>query len=265
MRVRASFRAAFILATGALATPGLARIAHADCTPIASARPLVQYAAFEKVPAGSLRITFLGHASFEIKSPEGTRAVTDYNGYILPSRVPDIATMNNSHRGHYTDAPDPAIKHVLHGWSTDGVARYNILVGDLRVRNVPTNLEDWGGKTVNGNSVFVFEAAGLCVAHISHVHHRLSADQVRDLGAIDVAMVAVDGTVTISLEELFDALGRIQPKLVLPMHFIAMGSAETFAAAAKPRYDVRQSDSDTVYVSARTLPNRPEVLFLRGQ
>ncbi len=253
------------LAAVALAAVAGTGAARADCTPIASARPLVHFAAFEKVPEGSLRITFLGHASFEIESAGGTRAVTDYNGYLTPARLPDVVTMNISHRGHYTDAPDPAIKHVLHGWSTETVARYNILVGDLRVRNVPTNLEEWGGKTVNGNSIFVFEAAGLCVAHISHVHHRLSADQVRDLGAIDVAMVAIDGTVTMSLEELFDALGRIQPRLVLPMHLITAGAAETFAAAAAPRYAVRRSDSDTVFVSTRTLPKRPEVLFLRGQ
>jgi L-ascorbate metabolism protein UlaG (beta-lactamase superfamily) len=262
MRVWALFGWLTVAALGAIAGAGSAR---AVCTPIASTSPLVHYAAFEKVPLGSIRITYLGHASFEIESPEGTRAVTDFNGYITPQRVPDVVTMNNSHRGHFTDTPDPAIAHVLRGWSMEKVERYNILVRDLRVRNVPTNIEDFGGKTVNGNSIFVFEAAGLCIAHISHVHHRLSEDQVRDLGSIDVAMVAVDGTVTMSLEELFDALGRVRPRLVLPMHFIAMGSAETFAAAAKPRYKVTFSESDTVLVSDRTLPRDTQVMFLRGQ
>ena len=254
-----------VLAAGLLAALGLGGTAHAVCSPIAATRPLVHYAAFEKVPVGSVRITFLGHASFEIELPEGTRAVTDYNGYLTPQRPPDVVTMNNSHRGHYTDAPDPAIAHVLHGWSTETVQRYNILVRDMRVRNVPTNIEDFGGKAVNGNSIFVFEAAGLCIAHISHVHHRLSEDQVNDLGSIDVAMVAIDGTVTMSLEELFDALGRVKPRLVLPMHLISAGAAETFAALSRPRYKVTFGDSDTVMVSDRTLPRDTEVLFLRGQ
>src|SRR5580700_3496809 len=63
-----------------------------------------------------VRITYIGHATFLIESPELVRIATDYNDYVRPPVVPDIATMNNAHDTHYTDHPDPAIKYVLRGW-----------------------------------------------------------------------------------------------------------------------------------------------------
>ena len=59
---------------------------------------------------------FLGHATFLIESPQLVRIATDYNDYVRPPVLPDIVTMNHAHDTHYTDHPDPAIKHVLRGW-----------------------------------------------------------------------------------------------------------------------------------------------------
>ena len=53
------------------------RLADAGCTPIAQAAPRVMRAA---ATPDAVTITFLGHASFQIESPGGVRAVTDYNG-----------------------------------------------------------------------------------------------------------------------------------------------------------------------------------------
>ncbi len=44
------------------------------------------------------------------------KIATDYNDYVKPRALPDIVTMNHAHSTHYTDHPDPGIKHVLRGW-----------------------------------------------------------------------------------------------------------------------------------------------------
>lgn len=218
------------------------------------------------VPSGSLRITFIGHASFEVESPEGVRVVTDYNGYVSPSRVPDIVTMNNAHDSHYTDFVGKDIKYVLRGWDPNGgVARHNISFRDVRVRNVPTNLSMIDGRLTNGNSMFVIEAEGMCVVHISHVHHALSPEQLRELGFIDVAFAPIDGMWTMSHEELFEALDKIKPRLIIPMHYGSPGGVQAFVARAKTKYRVREHDSSSILVNLRMLPREPEVLFLQGQ
>jgi hypothetical protein len=76
----------------------------AGCLPVASLAPPMLPAAFvlaEAPAAGTVRLTFLGHASFLIESPGGVAAVTDWNGINRPPFLPDIVTMNNAHPLHY--------------------------------------------------------------------------------------------------------------------------------------------------------------------
>jgi L-ascorbate metabolism protein UlaG (beta-lactamase superfamily) len=124
--------------------------------------------------------------------------------------LPDIVTMNHAHSTHYTDNPDPAIKHVLRGWgpSPDQPARHDLQAGDVRVRNVPTNIRNYmsGGTERHGNSIFIFEIANLCIAHLGHLHHTLTQQQLNEIGRIDVVMVPVDGGVTLDLDGMAEVL-----------------------------------------------------------
>lgn len=214
-----------------------------------------------------LRIRFIGHSTFEVESPEGALVHTDYNDYVQGARTPHIVTMNNAHDTHYSVSPDSAIPHVLRGWDpAGGIARHDLRFRDIRVRNVPTNLRDiGGGRLANGNSMFVIEAVGLCVVHISHLHHYLSKDQLRELGIIDVAFAPIDGMWTMSHDELFRVLTDLRARLVIPMHYGSMTGVEAFVARAKKNWPVRWHDSDTITVSLRTVPRKPEVLFLQGR
>src|SRR5262245_19422703 len=91
-----------------------------------------------------VRLTFVGHATWLIESANGVSIATDYNDYIRPSVVPDIATMNRAHASHYSMVHDPHIKHVLRGWNPEGgPAVHDLTLGDVRVRNVATNIRDW--------------------------------------------------------------------------------------------------------------------------
>ncbi len=243
--------------------------ARASCLPMASAPApfvLASYPSRVAVAPYHMGITFVGHASFLIESAEGVRALTDYNGYLAPVVPPDVVTMNNAHDTHYTDFVDKSIKHVLRGWDEKGgVARHNVLIKDLRIRNVPTNLSEWNGRLTNGNSMFVFESADLCVVHISHLHHVLSKDQIRALGRIDIAFAPVDGQMTMSHQELFEVLAAIKPMLIIPMHYGFGGAVEAFIERARHLYPIRQHDGATIEVSFRSLPRKTEVLFLQGR
>ncbi len=242
-------------------------IASATCYPVAGLSPRIVPARFDvaAVPAHHVRIDFVGHSSFEIESPEGVRIVTDYNGYIRPQRVPHIVTMNRAHDTHFTDFIEKDIRFVLRGWDPKGgLARHNLSLKDVRVRNVPTNIEDWGGKLVNNNSMFVIETVGLCIVHISHLHHVLSKDQLRDLGRIDIAFAPIDGMWTMSHQELFEVLENIKPMLISPMHLGSMGGVNAFVAKASAMWKVRRHEGPSIELTFRDLPRKTEVLFLQG-
>ena len=239
------------------------KAAWAGCAPIATAPPRIwQAAASDDV----VEITFLGHASFEIVSPAGVSAVTDYNGYNIPVDPPDIATMNHAHSTHYTPYPDPRIGHVLHGWSENGHPPVvDLTVRDMHVTNLPTNIRTWDGGTERyGNSIFVFETGGLCIAHLSHLHHLLEPADVNSLGHIDMVMVAVDGERTLSQEDAAAVVEQLQPRIVLPMHYFTRGVLSRFLDLERGSYAIDVRDSPVLEVSRETLPPVPTVIALPG-
>src|SRR5665213_3176203 len=162
----------------------------ANCPGLIAARsPLLTPASFRPsqyqvaaLAADQVRLNYIGHSTFLIESPQLVRIATDYNDYVRPTLLPDIATMNHAHSTHYTDRPDPGIKYVLRGWAdNEKPARIDLTYKDVRVRNVPTNIRTWGGDTErHGNSIFIFEIANLCIAHLGHLHHADTGAAQRD-------------------------------------------------------------------------------------
>ena len=217
--------------------------------------------------AGEIGIAFVGHATFLLESPGGIRIATDYNDYVRPSVVPDIATMNHAHTTHYSNNPDPGIAHVLKGWNpAGGAARHDMAMGDVRVRNVPTSIRDFGGGTErDGNSIFVFEMAGLCVAHLGHLHHTLLPGHLKLLGHIDVLLVPVDGSYTLDMAGMFEVMQSINARLMIPMHFFGQSTLNRFLNEARQHWPVEVSPTASITVSRDTLPTSGKVLVLPGR
>jgi L-ascorbate metabolism protein UlaG (beta-lactamase superfamily) len=261
-------RMVLLLLAGPLLVFPWAQACGAGCNPFVAARGLTRAAWPVSGTAGVVELTFLGHASFLIESPDGVTIVTDYNGYIRPPSLPDIVTMNHAHRSHYTDTPEPGIKFVLRGWDTGaGPPHYDLRYRDVRIRNVLTNIRDRngdGGTAYGGNSIFVFEIADLCIAHLSHLHHTLTPQHLAALGQIDVLLVPADGVYTLSQTDMLTVVSQIHPRLVIPMHLFGPPALERFLALIGGRYPVRRSAAPHVALSQATLPRATEVLVLPG-
>jgi L-ascorbate metabolism protein UlaG (beta-lactamase superfamily) len=214
-----------------------------------------------------LRVSYLGHSSFLLESPQLVRIVTDYNGYNRPAMLPDIVTMNHAHSSHYTDMPDPGIAHVLRGWgpSPDKPARHDLQVKDVHIRNVPTNIRNWGGGTErHGNSIFIFEIGSLCVAHLGHLHHTLTQQQLNEIGKIDVVLVPVDGGATLDIEGMIEVLEALKAKVMIPMHFFSTYTLNRFLDRAREKFPAEFNDTPSVVISKATLPAAPKFVVLPG-
>jgi L-ascorbate metabolism protein UlaG (beta-lactamase superfamily) len=225
----------------------------------------IHLASLSTSEAPSVGITYIGHASFLIESPEHVSIVTDYNDAFRPVDPPDIATMNHAHSTHYSDDPDPRIKYVLHGWRDDGgPARIDLTYRDVNVSNLPTNTRDFatGGTLEYGNSIFIFATAGLCIAHLSHLHHELNADDIGQLGHIDIVMAPIDGFLTLTHEEISHVLDQIHPHVVIPMHSFSRQNTEEFLALMRDRYQIVQNKTPSVHLSRDDIPAQPEILVL---
>jgi L-ascorbate metabolism protein UlaG (beta-lactamase superfamily) len=216
-----------------------------------------------------VRITYSGHSTFLIESPQLVRIATDFNDYVRPPVLPDIATMNHAHSTHYTDRPDPRIPHVLRGWgpSPDRPARHDVQVRDVRVRNVPTNIRDWaGGTELHGNSIFIYEMANMCIAHLGHLHHTLTQQQLDEIGRIDVVFTPIDSNVTLDADGMIEVLQGLKAQLVIPMHFFSSFTLNRFLDRTRHnKWDVEISSIPSTVVSKTTLPANTRVLVLPGR
>jgi L-ascorbate metabolism protein UlaG (beta-lactamase superfamily) len=231
------------------------------------AGPLPTFARVALEP-DQVRLTYVGHSSFLIESPQLVRIVTDYNDYVRPPLQPDIVTMNHAHSTHFTDAADPAIKHVLRGWgpSPEQPARHDLRFRDVRVRNVPTNIRDWrgGGTERHGNSIFIFETANLCVAHLGHLHHTLTEQQLNEIGRVDVVLVPVDGSYTLDLDGMMEVLHALKARVMIPMHFFSSYALDRFLERVRQSWTVETSEIPSLIVSKASLPASQKVVVLPG-
>ncbi len=255
-------------------TPATAQEAArgSECLAMAANPPRAIPVSLRRVAAqpDEVTITYAGHSTYYIETSGGVRIATDFNGVYQTGRVPDAVTMNRAHSTHYTLFPDPRIQHVLHGWGDDGQpAIVNRRVGDVLIRNVTTDIRRYIGDDSNsemikdGNSIFVFEVAGLCIGHLGHLHHKLDESHFASIGRLDIVMVPIDGSYTMSLDGVSEITKRLRASVVLPMHRF-MTPLDEFMRKIGQQFAIEERDDRSLTMSLATLPKVPTVIILRG-
>ncbi|MZR11834.1 Zn-dependent hydrolase [Maritimibacter sp. DP07] len=231
--------------------------------------PFVHRAAYtDPVAPDSVRISYIGHAAFLIQTEGGLNFITDYTGdQGGADLIPDVVTMNNAHVSHFTWSPDPDIPHVLEGWANaDGERAYDLDLGEALIRNVHTDIRSNGGGNVveDGNSIFVFEVAGLCIGHLGHLHHIPDAGQYAEIGRLDVVMAAVDGGTSLDTRSMLKVMERLRARVVIPMHWFGRFTLDRFMEGMQEGgYDVVDAGIGEITLSMDSLPTRPTVMLLQ--
>jgi hypothetical protein len=237
------------------------------CIAVAAGKPSIMPAVLEEgLEPDSVLIRYIDHASFAIVTPDGTVGVTDYTGYLgTADVVPDVVTMNNAHSTHWTAAPDPRIQHVLNGWGDAAAAAdHRLDLGSMLVRNVTTDTRGPFGEGArrDGNSIFIFEAGGLCIGHLGHLHQIPSDEQYAAIGRLDVVMVPVDGGYTMRLQDMAGVVKRLRSSVVIPMHWFSRSSLDGFLAEMSTEFTVVETGGAQIALSLDDLPSEPTVIVL---
>jgi L-ascorbate metabolism protein UlaG (beta-lactamase superfamily) len=243
-----------------------------ECLAMSQAQPRATPAGLRRLAAKAdvVTITYAGHSTYYIDTPGGVRIATDFSGAYTTGRLPDVVTMNRAHSTHYSLFPDPRIPHVLHGWGDDGEpAQIAERIGDVFIRNVTTDIrryfsDDSSAEMIrDGNSIFIFEVAGLCIGHLGHLHHKLDESHFAAIGRLDIVMVPIDGTYTMSLDGISEITKRLRASVVLPMHRF-MTPLDEFMRRIGQQFEVDQRTERSLNISRDSLPGTPTVIILRG-
>jgi len=232
--------------------PGVPKIIFASAE--ASENPLAM--------SEAVTISFEGHSTYRIVTPTGVTIATDFSGFYGADPLPRIVTMNRAHSSHYTLNPDPGIEYVLPGWNPAGPepAEHHVVVDDVYVRNVTTDIRSWeGGMVPDANSIFIFETAGLCIGHLGHLHHQLTEAHYAEIGRLDIVMVPVDGGLTLSHSGMAEITNRLRSSIVLPMHLRGT-YLQNYLQQMSQEFAIEYLDGNSITVTIRDLPKRPTIM-----
>ena len=209
------FAAAWLLFFNLLSEPS----AWAACRELDVARAWTRPAYAAGIDA---TIEFFGHNFFQITSSKGTRIITDPVSpgfYPTPAVTPHAITVGREHPNHnYVEiAKNKPV--VLRGLTNYGAewSKVSTTVGDVLIYSVPIYQQQFG-NALKG-AAFVFDLGLLCIAHLGDLSHKLTDDQVKAFGKVDIAMIPIGGTFTMPPDTAREVLQQLKPKIAIPMHY----------------------------------------------
>jgi L-ascorbate metabolism protein UlaG (beta-lactamase superfamily) len=216
--------------------------------------------------SGTVRMEWLGHSSFLLTSPTGTRILTDPHTFYPPREPPDASTISNLHVTHSDVRGLPGNPRLLWGLTHEqGWNKLALMIGDISVFNVPSYASQVEPEqSPIQNSIFVFRSGGLCLVHLGNLRHPLTPHQLQRLGRPDVVMVPADGSWTMSFEDALTVIDQLRPSLVIPMHIDTPQQALALVQHPGSHYPVRQVPERSLTLSRQLLPATTTIVLFGG-
>ena len=85
--------------------------------------------------------------------------------------------------------------------------------------------DDKNGAERGENTIFVLEAEDLRICHLGDLGTDLSEKQLEKINGIDILMIPIGGgDYTIDGKKAVDIIKKIEPKIIIPMHYKIKGS-----------------------------------------
>ena len=235
--------------------------AHAACRDLDVARGLTSLAYAADVDA---TIQYFGHNFFLITTSKGTRIVADPLGpgwYPNPNVAADVVTVGKemfNHNAVHIVRGNPLVLRGLKNYGADW-NNVSTTVKDTLIYNVPIHQNANFIQGIHG-SAFVYDLGTLCIAHLGDLSQKLTEQQIKYFGKVDIALTPIGGGRTMGPELAKEVLTQLKPKIAVPMHHRDNPYLiKQFTSGMKMQI-VR---SDTLVVSKSSLPLPTEIRVLQ--
>ena len=241
-------------------------------------------------------IRWLGQACFLISTLMGTHILIDppnpQVGYpIAAHSVPaSIVFVSHEHPDHnYVQAaaniggvapsiirplpltPDESVETGAYTYGPAGAE-----VDKVPFTRISAYHDDQGGRQRGPDTITVLQTGGLRIVHMGDIGElSLSADQVREIGRVDVLMIPVGGFFTVDGPQAAALVAQLKPRVILPMHYgtaalspqlrSKLAPPAAFLAAMQGRAQVVHVRARDLKLSPQTLPKTPTIYLLRYQ
>lgn len=212
-----------------------------------------------------MKIKWLGHASFLIKSEDGLKIITDpytVGGGISYANIQESADIVMVSHGHGDHSNVAAVKGKPEILKTPGKKSAR----GVDFQGIPSYHDEAGGKQRGENIIFCFTLDGMKVCHLGDLGQQLDSSQIAGIGKVDILMIPVGGYFTIDAKGAGIICEKLNPRAVIPMHYrtskcdFPIAGVDDFIMGRK---NVRQPDTAEVEFKGDQLPGETEIIVLK--
>ncbi|HZD59237.1 MAG TPA: MBL fold metallo-hydrolase [Anaerolineae bacterium] len=208
---------------------------------------------------GSIQLSWLGHSMFLLEGSDGVKIVTDpysgKTGYSVPKVTADIVTISHHHYDHDNIG-------AVGGSPKTVESPGNFEFGSTIIEGIQSYHDEVMGEKRGKNVIFKIFLNQLIIAHMGdYGQPKMMDEQLDALRGVDILLIPVGGTYTIDAEQAVEVVQRVEPKIVVPMHYktrdcvIKVASVEPFLQ----RVSIVKRKEGSVQVSASEIPGKTEV------
>ncbi|HEX7586573.1 MAG TPA: MBL fold metallo-hydrolase [Patescibacteria group bacterium] len=182
-------------------------------------------------------ISYYGHSCFKITTKPAGRGQDEVTIFLDPFdksiglRPPqgqaDLVLVSHDHPDHNNVAAlkgEPAVINIPGEYSVKGIS----LVGIPSLHKEPQSGEE---KIIN--TIFILESEDLRICHLGDLGTDLSEKQLEEINGVDILMIPIGGKYTIDHKMAVELIKKIEPAIVIPMHYKINGSTVDIADEKK--------------------------------
>lgn len=212
-----------------------------------------------------MKVKWLGHASFLISSEAGVKIITDPYpqgsglSYAPITEAADVVTMSHDHFDHNNVSSVSGKPQVVTG---SGVKN----VKGIQFKGIATHHDQSQGKERGANTAFCFSLDGITLCHLGDLGHRLSREQIAEIGDIDILFIPIGGVFTIDAKMAGTVIEDLKPKVAIPMHYKTakcdwpLNTIDDFAI---DKNNFKRFNSSEMDFKAGKLPGLTEIVILQ--
>lgn len=183
-----------------------------------------------------MNIQHYGYSCFKITTKPAGRATEDVVifmdpfdksvGLRPPQGQASVIFSSHDHPGHNNSGAlkgEPVVIDTPGEYSVKGINAVGI----------STFHDDVSGSKRGRNTVFILESEGLKLCHLGDLGVTLTSEQLEKINGVDILFVPVGGKETIDGKIAAEIVRKIEPKVIIPMHYKVPGLTQDIADEKK--------------------------------
>lgn len=148
-------------------------------------------------------------------------------GFSYPQTEADIVTVSHEHEDHSATDSVSGQPFII-----SGPGEYE--VKEVMIFGFGAFHDSSSGSERGKNTMYLLEMDGLRLAHLGDLGHELTGEQLEELDGVDILFVPVGGHFTLTSKQAAEVVSKIDPKIIIPMHYQERGLNQAVFAKLSP-------------------------------